>query len=100
MTRLGPRKVPDEGEDTAYVREFFNKLSDAFNGKIRKDENSEFRIVLSDRSFHIDFFKHAKAQIARMRYVNRVNKDPVSQQPSCLQSLETIIEGFLHLWKI
>ena len=99
MTRLGPRKVPDEGEDTAYVLGFFNKLTDAFNGKIRKNENSEFRTVLSDRSFHIDFFKHAKAQIARMRYVNPVTKDPVSQQPSCLQSLESTIEGFLHLWE-
>ena len=98
MTHLEPRKVPDEGGDSAYVLGFFNKLTDAFNGKIRKDENSEFRTVLSDRSFHIDFFKHAEAQIARMRYVNPVTKDPASQ-PSYLESLETAIKRFLHLWE-
>ncbi|XP_043470970.1 uncharacterized protein LOC122504119 isoform X1 [Leptopilina heterotoma] len=98
-TSLGPRKIPDEGANTAWVCAFFNKLADAFNGKVQTDEQSPFRTLLTDDSFHIPFFKEAISILTRMRFVDKKTKILVTRQPPTLRNLISTIRGFIHLWE-
>lgn len=95
---MGPKFIPSEGRNTAWICSFFNDLSDAFNGKILKDESSQMRTIMTDNSFNLQFFKSAAAQISRMRYVDLVTKEPVKRQPPTLQNLKSTIERIPLLW--
>ena len=93
-----PKCIPADGVNTAFILAFCNKLSDAFNGKVKKDNHSHFRTLLTDTSFHLPFFDEATAVVSRMRYVDKTTKLPTKNQPSCLRNLKKTIQGFRLLW--
>ena len=91
--------MPIQGRDTAEVLAYFNILSDAFNGKVKKDPKSFYRTLFDDDSFHYDFFSDARRKLTRMRYVERDTKKPIKTQPPCLTNLIKTIDGVQLLWK-
>ena len=95
-----PKCIPAVGVNTAFILAFCNKLSDAFDGKVKKDNHSHFKTLLTDTSFHLSFFDEAIAVVSRMRYVDKTtnNKVPTKNQPSCLWNMKKTIQGFQLLW--
>lgn len=98
-TSLRSRQVPWEGRNTAVITSFFNKLMDAFNGKLNKDQHCQYRTVMTDNSFHIQFFKEAVEKLGLMRYVSCETKRPAATQPSSLKNLISTVRGFEVLWE-
>lgn len=97
-TDEGPKTIPADGANTAFVLGFFNKLFDALNGKVEKDKNSQFRTLLTDESFHLKFFDEAIATLSGMKFVSTTTRDVVDQPPS-LNNLIKTIQGIKVLWK-
>lgn len=98
-TSLRIRVIPEEGKNTANITSFFNKLMDAFNGKVKKDESSAKRTILTDNSFHVSFFQEAIEKLGRLRYVSSTTKVPLKKQPPSLINLKDTLRGFIALWK-
>lgn len=66
---------------------------------MQTDEHSSFRTLLTDRSYHIPFFKEALAILNRIRYVDLKTKKPLARQPPTLRNLIKTIRGFILLWE-
>lgn len=94
----GPLGIPKDGINTSFIVEFFNKLFDALNGKEEVDKSSPFRTVLTDDSFHLQFFNEALAILSDIKFVNKQTKK-VLTQPPCLNNLKKTIQGIKVLWK-
>lgn len=98
-TTVGSRQIPDEAVNTSWIAAFFNKVADAFNGKVKKDENSPYRTVMTDTSFHNEFLKEGISHLKRMLYVDCESKKKKTNQPSSLKSLESTMRGIQLLWR-
>ena len=92
-------QIPKEGKNTANFLFFGNKLTDAFNGKVKHDPHSEYRTLLTDSSFHLQFFDEAYQEISLMRFVDPKTKKPVNRQPPTLKNFKLTLRGFKFLWK-
>lgn len=97
-TDEGPKGIPADGVNTAFVLAFFNKLFDALNGKTITDRSSNFRTILTDDSFHLKFFDEAIAILSRMTFVSKSSRKIIDQPPS-LNNLIKTIQGIKVLWK-
>ena len=80
-------QLPLEARDTGELLGYLNILIDVFNGKVRNDESSIHRTLLSDSSYHMDFFCDTRKKLSKMRFVDRVTHKPVARQPPFLHNL-------------
>lgn len=98
-TSLGKKSIPEEGKNTAWICGFFNAVADSLNGKVKIDESSDLRTLMTDTSFHLHFFKEAARKISNMHYVNPKTKKPVMHQPPSLNNLKETLLRIPLLWK-
>lgn len=99
MTAYGLRTMPKEARNTARGLRFFDKLFDAMNGTNKADKSHPNRHEITDLSYHIPFFKEARALLLRIRFVNKDTHESEKVDVPSLKNMIWSIDAFLMIWK-
>ncbi|KAJ8684196.1 hypothetical protein QAD02_019988 [Eretmocerus hayati] len=95
--------MPPNSLLVAYVFEFMDQVFDSLNGPAPGDKPQETRVVVTEDSFHHEFWNRAKAELMRMRFVTipKVeNEEPTQVSTPSVKGLVATIQGYQLLWKI
>ncbi|XP_043468423.1 uncharacterized protein LOC122502440 [Leptopilina heterotoma] len=99
---MNGKKIPPEGFFTSFILHFLDKLCLALMGGSKHDDNDpikKMKTVLTDGSFHQEFFEVAKIYLQHMRFVDNDTRVPIGRHITCLNDLIITINGYQVLWQ-